>query len=62
MGSKSKKLRGVRAKFWADLEIFLNTAGPRVDSGKSQGLFRKIVSRNGIFDSSPLDRDLTVQI
>ena len=41
-GSILGKLRGVRAKFWADLELVLNTAGLRVKSGRSQGLFNKI--------------------
>ena len=30
-GSILKKLRGVHAKFWADLQIVLNKDGPRVE-------------------------------
>ena len=46
-GLNSRKLSGVRAKFWADLELFLNTAGLRVKSGRSQGLFNKISRPKG---------------
>ena len=35
------KLRGVRAKFWADLELVFNTAGLRVKLVKDRGLFSK---------------------
>ena len=37
----SGKLGGVRAKTWVKLQLFLNNSGPRVESGKSQGLFSK---------------------
>ena len=39
--SISRKPRGVRAKFWADLELILKAHGPRVEKGKTEGLFRK---------------------
>ena len=40
-GSKTGKLRGLNAKNRADLELFLNCSGPRVESMKDQGLFSK---------------------
>ena len=40
-GSNLKKLRGVRAKFWAKLQIILNGTGLQVDFEKTQGLFNK---------------------
>ena len=39
--SNLKKLRGFGEKFWAKLQLLLNNSGPRVESGKSQGLFSK---------------------
>ena len=41
-GSISRKPRGVRAKFWADLELILKAHGPRVNFDKRQGLFCKV--------------------
>ena len=41
MGSISKELRGLNVKNWAELQLLLNCSGPRVKSGKSQGLFNK---------------------
>ena len=38
-GSISRKLGGVCAKIWADLELILKALGPRVKSTKVQGLF-----------------------
>ena len=61
-GSISRKLRGVRAKIWAELEIVLNYKGVRVDFGKGQGLFSKTASRRGMGDSLPSDLDLVAQI
>ena len=46
-GSILEKLRGLCAKNWALLEIFLNRRGLRVESGKTQGLFRKIARPKG---------------
>ena len=46
-GSISRKLRGVRAKFWADLEIILNWLGRRVDFKEVGGLFSKNVRAKG---------------
>ena len=46
-GSISRKPRGVRAKFWADLELILKAHGPRVDSEKTQGLFNKFARPKG---------------
>ena len=40
-GSKTGKLRGLNAKNRADLELFLNCSGSRVNSRKVQGLFNK---------------------
>ena len=40
-GSKIGKLRGLNAKNRADLELFLNCSGSRVNSRKVQGLFNK---------------------
>ena len=57
MGAIFKKLRGLLAKFWAELQIFLNTGGPRVDFRELWGLFNKNTSRSGIFGSGPLDRN-----
>ena len=39
--SKTGKLRGLNAKNRADLELFLNCSGSRVNSRKVQGLFNK---------------------
>ena len=38
-GSISRKLRGVRAKFWVDLELILNWLGRRVDFEEAEALF-----------------------
>ena len=38
---KTRKLRGFGVRNWADLELFLNCSGPRVNSRKVQGLFSK---------------------
>ena len=40
-GSKTGKLRGLNAKNRADLELFLNCSGSRVNSRKVRGLFNK---------------------
>ena len=40
-GLKTGKLRGLNAKNRADLELFLNCSGSRVNSRKVQGLFNK---------------------
>jgi len=40
-GSKTGKLRGLNAKNRADLELFLNCSGSRVNSRKVQGLINK---------------------
>ena len=40
-GSKTGKLRGLNAKNMADLELFLNCSGSRVNSRKVLGLFNK---------------------
>ena len=40
-GSITRKLRGVRAKFRADLEIFLNVGGLRVYFKETEGLLCK---------------------
>ena len=40
-GSNLKKLRGFGEKFWVKLQLLLNNSGPRVESGKIQGLFSK---------------------
>ena len=45
-GSISRKLRGVRAKFWVDLELILNWLGRRVDFKEAQGLFSKVSRQN----------------
>ena len=45
-GSHTEKFRGVHAKFWADLRIYLDTAGLRVNLRKPQGLFNKISRPN----------------
>ena len=60
-GSNLKKLRGVRAKFWGNLQILLNGTGLRVDSQELQGLFSKVAARRGMFRSGPLDCDLAAQ-
>ena len=41
-GSNLGTLKGVRAKFWADLELVLNKAGPRVESRETRGLFCRV--------------------
>ena len=46
-GSILEKFRGLSSKNWALLEIFLNKRGLRVESGKTQGLFRKIARPKG---------------
>ena len=45
-GSNLKKLRGVRAKFWAKLQILLNTDGLRVELKEVGGLFSKKAKPN----------------
>jgi hypothetical protein len=42
-GPKSRKLRGFGAKIGAQLELFLNSRGLRVDFKETQGLFSKTV-------------------
>ena len=46
-GSISRKLRGVRAKIWADLELILNWLGRRVDFKETEGFFSKITRAKG---------------
>ena len=69
MGSISKKLKGLSAKNWAWLEIFLHSHGLRFDIRKGGGLFSKsgsadrfpgCLSRAGN-ESRPLDLHRAVQ-
>ena len=60
-GSIFKKLRGLLAKFWAKLQLFLKRDGLRVDIKKDGGFFNKNLGRNGIFRSGPSDLDLMAQ-
>ena len=60
--SISRKLRGVRAKFWADLELILNWLGRRVDFKEAQGLFSKVSRPNWYARIEPSDLDLAVWI
>ena len=60
-GSISRKPRGVRAKFWADLELILKAHGPRVDSQETEGLLSKTVGQRGMFCSGLLDLDRMAQ-
>jgi hypothetical protein len=46
-GSISKESRGLNTKNRADLRIFLNGTGLRVDSEESQGFFNKITRLKG---------------
>ena len=46
VGSKTGKLRGLNAKNRADLELFLNCSGLRVDFKEVQGLFSKTAMAN----------------
>ena len=43
-GSIFKKLRGLLAKFWAKLQLFLKRDGLRVIFGKTQGLLYKFAN------------------
>jgi hypothetical protein len=43
---KLRKLRGFGAKTGAQLELFLNWVGPRVDSQETQRLFNKSAGAN----------------
>ena len=61
MGSIFKKLRGLLAKFWAKLHLFLKRDGLRVDIKKDGGFFKKKPGRNGIFRLGPSDLDLMAQ-
>ena len=61
VGSISRKPRGVRAKFWADLELILKAHGPRVDSQETEGLLSKTVGQRGMFCSGLLDLDRMAQ-
>ena len=61
VGSIFKKLRGLLAKFWAKLQLFLKRDGLRVDIKKDGGFFNKNPGRNGIFRSGPSDLDLMAQ-
>ena len=45
-GSKTGKLRGLNAKNRADLELFLNCSGLRVDFKEVQGLCSKTATAN----------------
>ena len=60
-GSIFKKLRGLLAKFWAKLQLFLKRDGLRVDIKKDGGFFNKNPGRNGIFAYGPSDLDLTIR-
>jgi len=60
-GTNSKELRGLGAKFWAKLQLFLKRDGLRVDIKKDWGFFNKNPGQNGIFRSGPLDLDLMAQ-
>ena len=60
-GSIFKKLRGLLAKFWAKLQLFLKGDGLRVDIKKDSGFFNKKPGRNSIFRSGPSDLDLMAQ-
>ena len=60
-GSILGKLRGVRVKIWADLQILLKRDGLRVDIKKDGGFFKKKPGRNGIFRLGPSDLDLMAQ-
>ena len=68
-GSNLGKLKGVRAKFWADLELVLNKAGPRVESRETRGLFCKVAGTDrylgsvdlGLVCFGPSDEDRAVQ-
>jgi len=44
---KTTKLREVGARNWADLELFLNWTGLRVDFKETQGLFSKTARPKG---------------
>jgi len=65
-GSKTGKLRGLNTKNRADLELFLNCRGLRVDFKETQGLFSKNIRADwyaaGSNGSGPLDRDRAIQI
>ena len=43
------------------MQILLQVTGRRVNFKQKEGLFRKIASRSGIFESGPLDLDLRVR-
>ena len=60
-GSISRKPRGVRAKFWADLELILKAHGPQVDSHETEGLLSKTAGQRGMFCSGLLDLDRMAQ-
>ena len=47
VGSKYEKLRGLSAKNWAFLELFLNRLGWRVDFEEAEGLFSKNIRAKG---------------
>ena len=46
-GAIFKKLRGLLAKFWAELQLFLKAPGLRVEYGKVGGLFNKMARAKG---------------
>jgi hypothetical protein len=46
---KTRKLKGFGAKIGAQLELFLNSVGPRVVFWKAQGLFSKTAKPKGTF-------------
>ena len=64
-GSKTGKLRGLNAKNRADLELFLNCRGQRVDFKETQGLLSKNARADryeaGSNGSGPLDHDRAIQ-
>ena len=61
-GSKTGMLRGLNTKNRADLELFLNWLGLRIDFKETQGLFGKTAGRSGIYVYGPSDQDPVDQI
>ena len=51
---KTVKLRGFCERFWADLELFLNWIGLRVDFKEVQGLFSKMARAKGYLQISSI--------
>ena len=57
-GSIFKKLRGLLAKFWAKLQLFLKRDGLRVDIKKDGGFFNKKIQTEMV--SSDRDRRISI--